>query len=89
MAIARAPSPLYRRCAVHDARSGHPLPALVGCKILESLGQPTDDVVALMSQNFAHGSPALGKFAARQAPVDLDAPVEPPASPGDQTISAS
>jgi CRP-like cAMP-binding protein len=72
---------VYRSCAVHDARSGHLLPALVGCKILESLGQPTDDVVALMSQNFAHGSPALGKFAARQAPVDLDAPVEPPASP--------
>lgn len=69
---------LYRSCALHDARSGHLLPALVGCKILESLGQPTADIVAQMAQNFAHGSPALGKFAARQAPVDLNTSIEPP-----------
>ncbi len=69
---------LYRSCALHDARSGHLLPALIGCKILESLGQPTGDVVGEMARNYAHGSPALGKFAARQAPVDLDAPIGPP-----------
>lgn len=69
---------VYRSCALHDTRSGHLLPALIGCKVLESLGQPTDDIVAEMARNYAHGSPALGKFAARQAPVDLDAPVEPP-----------
>ncbi|HVY37153.1 MAG TPA: cyclic nucleotide-binding domain-containing protein [Polyangia bacterium] len=70
---------VYRSCALHDARAGHLLPALIGCKVLESVGQPTDDIVALMAHSYAHGSPALGKFAARQAPVDLDAPVEPPA----------
>jgi CRP-like cAMP-binding protein len=68
---------VYRSCALHDARSGHLLPALIGCKILESVGQPADDVLALLARNFAHGSPALGKFAARQAPVDPDAPIEP------------
>ncbi len=68
---------VYRSCALHDARSGHLLPALVGCKVLESIGQPADDVLGLLAHNFAHGSPALGKFAARQAPVDLDAPIEP------------
>jgi CRP-like cAMP-binding protein len=71
---------VYRSCALHDTRSGHLLPALIGCKVLESLGQPTEDVVGEMARNFAHGSPALGKFAARQAPVNLDASVEPPAA---------
>ncbi len=62
--------------ALHDVRSGHLLPGLVGCKVLESLGQRTDDIVAAMAHSFAHGSPTLAKFAARQAPVDLDAPIE-------------
>jgi CRP-like cAMP-binding protein len=62
--------------ALHDVRSGHLLPGLVGCKVLESLGQRTDDVVAAMAHSFAHGSPTLARFAARQAPVDLDAPIE-------------
>ena len=35
-------------------------------------------IVAAMARNFAHGAPTLAKFAARQAPVDLDAPIEPP-----------
>jgi cAMP-dependent protein kinase regulator len=70
---------VYRTVAMHDVRSGHLLPAIVACKVLESLGQRTDEIVAVMSQCYAHGSPALGKFAARQAPVDLDADLEPPA----------
>jgi CRP-like cAMP-binding protein len=69
---------VYRSVAMHDVRSGHPLPALVACKVLESLGQRADDIVAVMARSYAHGSAALGKFAARQAPVDLDAEIEPP-----------
>jgi CRP-like cAMP-binding protein len=68
---------VYRAVAMHDVRSGHLLPALVGCKVLESLGQNIDVIVATMARNFAHGSPLLAKFAARQAPVDLDAPIDP------------
>lgn len=70
---------VYRAVAMHDVRSGHLLPALVGCKVLESLGQNIDLIVATMARNFAHGSPTLAKFAARQAPVDLDAAIDPPA----------
>ena len=68
---------VYRTVAMHDVRSGHPLPALVACKVLESLGQRADDIVAVMARSYAHGPPALGKFAARQAPVDLNADIEP------------
>jgi CRP-like cAMP-binding protein len=67
---------VLRTVALHDVRSGHLLPGLVGCKLLESLGQPSDEIVAAMARNFAHGAPAMVKFAARQAPVDLDAPIE-------------
>jgi CRP-like cAMP-binding protein len=70
---------VLRTVTMHDVRSGHLLPALVGCKVLESLGQNTDPIAAVMARNFAHGAPALAKFAARQAPVDLDAKIEPPA----------
>ena len=69
---------VFRSTALHDVRSGHLLPALVGCKVLESLGESTDAIVATMARAYGHGSPALAKFAARQAPVDLDAPIDPP-----------
>ncbi|HEY6477299.1 MAG TPA: cyclic nucleotide-binding domain-containing protein [Polyangia bacterium] len=69
---------VFRAVATHDVRSGHLLPALVGCKVLESLGQNVDLVVGAMARNFGHGAPTLAKFAARQAPVDLDAAIEPP-----------
>jgi len=67
---------VLRAVALHDVHSGHLLPGLVGCKVLESLGQRTDEIVAAMAGSFAHGSRTLVKFAARQAPVDLDAPIE-------------
>jgi CRP-like cAMP-binding protein len=66
-----------RVVAMHDARSGHLLPAIVGCKVLESLGERVDEIVSTMAANYAHESPRLAKFAARQAPVDLAAEVEP------------
>ena len=70
---------VYRALAMHDVRSGHLLPAIVGCKVLESLGeqQPTTSW-RRWRRLYAHGSPTLAKFAARQAPVDLDASIAPP-----------
>ena len=72
-----AAADVYRAVAMHDVRSGHLLPAIVGCKILESLGGKVDDIVAMMAATYSHEAPALAKFAARQAPVDLDVEVNP------------
>jgi len=69
---------VYRAVAQHDIRSGHPLPGLVACKQLEALGERADDLIAMMGSLYAHGAPALAKFAARQAPVDLDAQLQRP-----------
>ena len=60
---------------VGDARRALGAPAaragrLQGARVA---GQSTDAIVAAMARVFAHGAPALAKFAARQAPVDLDA----------------
>jgi len=77
-----------RTVTMHDVRSGHLLPALVGCKVLESLGQNIDPIMAVMARNFAHGAPSLAKFAARQAPVDLDAKVEPPSPKAASDVGA-
>jgi CRP-like cAMP-binding protein len=69
---------VYRAVALHDIRSGHPLPGLVACKQLEALGQPAGDLIDAMARLYAHGAPALAKFAARQAPVDLESQVPRP-----------
>jgi CRP-like cAMP-binding protein len=69
---------VYRLVAEHDIRSGHPLPAIVALQALQDLGGSTTDLVNLMADLYAQGSPALAKFAARQAPVDLDAELEAP-----------
>jgi CRP-like cAMP-binding protein len=74
---------VYRAVAMHDIRAGHLLPAIVGCKVLAGLGAKVDDLVTAMSASYAHGSRALAKRAARQAPVELDAelpPVDPRAA---------
>jgi CRP-like cAMP-binding protein len=69
---------VYRSVAAHDIRSGHPLPGLVAIKQLQALGERADDLIAAMAAAYAHGAPALARFAARQAPVDLDAEVSRP-----------
>ncbi|HEX3694893.1 MAG TPA: cyclic nucleotide-binding domain-containing protein [Polyangia bacterium] len=69
---------VYRAVAVHDIRSGHPLPAIIGMRALESLGQSVEDIVTLMADLYARDAPSLAKFAARPAPVDLDAELTPP-----------
>jgi CRP-like cAMP-binding protein len=68
---------VYRTVAMHDIRAGHLLPAIVGCKVLASLGGKVDDLVGAMAASYAHGSRALAKRAGRQAPVDLDADIAP------------
>jgi hypothetical protein len=68
---------VYRAVAMHDIRSGHPLPGLVACKQLQALGERADDLIDAMASLYAHGAPSLAKFAARQAPVDLDSEVPP------------
>jgi len=69
---------VYRAVAMHDIRSGHPLPGLVAAKQLEALGQPAGDLIDAMGALYAHGAPALAKFAARQAPVDEESEVPRP-----------
>jgi CRP-like cAMP-binding protein len=69
---------IYRALALHNVRAGHALPAIVACKELERLGQSTEEIVAEMASLFAQGSPALGKTAARQAPVEEDATIARP-----------
>jgi len=69
---------VYRAVAMHDIRSGHLPPAIVSCKVLVALGENVDDLVAAMAAAYAHGSRALAKFVARQAPVDLDSELAPP-----------
>lgn len=68
---------VYRVVARHDLLSGHPLPALAACKVLAGMGEDPAELVRLAAASYAHGSPALAKFAARQAPVDLSAEIEP------------
>jgi CRP-like cAMP-binding protein len=65
-----AAAEVYRTVAIHDIRAGHPLPALVACQALVKLGQPIDDIEALLVGTFASGSPQLARFAIRPAPVD-------------------
>jgi CRP-like cAMP-binding protein len=80
---------VYRAVAIHDIRSGHPLPAIVACKVLASLGEKVDDLVAALAATYAHGSKALGKFVSRQAPVDLDAEIAPADPAAGADISAA
>jgi CRP-like cAMP-binding protein len=63
---------VYRTIAVHDVRSGHPLPALVACAALDALGRPADDVLGLLARTYGAGSPQLARFAVRPAPMDPD-----------------
>jgi CRP-like cAMP-binding protein len=73
---ADAAAQIYRTVAIHDLRAGHPLPALVATQALAKLGQPIDDIEALLVNTYASGSPQLAKFAIRPAPVDPSTKIE-------------
>ena len=79
---------VYRAVAEHDIRSGHPLPAIIAIRALESLGRPASDLVNMMAELYALGAPTLAKFAARQAPVDLEASIERPDLTGGEPAEA-
>ncbi|HJX62538.1 MAG TPA: cyclic nucleotide-binding domain-containing protein [Polyangia bacterium] len=65
-----AAAEVYRSVAIHNVRAGHPLPAIVAAYALGKLGQPVDDIFALLVKTYASGSPLLARFAVRTAPVD-------------------
>jgi CRP-like cAMP-binding protein len=69
---------VYRTIAAHDIRTGHPLPAIVACHALEALGQSAGDLFATLAGNYAAGSPHLGRFAVRPAPVAAETRLEGP-----------
>lgn len=61
---------LYRSVAMHNIRTGHPLPAVVASRALEALGCSSDEVLSALATTYCSGSPQLARFAARQAPMD-------------------
>jgi CRP-like cAMP-binding protein len=78
---------VYRALALHNLRAGHPSPAIVACKELEGLSQPIDDIIAELAGTYAQGAPALGKFAARQAPVEDEASLPRPDLTGGEPMA--
>src|SRR5204862_74662 len=64
--------------AVNTAEHEQGRPGGVAAKRLRALGENIDDLVEAMASHYAAGSPALAKFAARQAPVDLESEVPRP-----------
>lgn len=66
---------VYRAVALHDVRTGHPLAAVVACHALAALGRPAEDILALVAESYASGSPQLARFAVRPAPADPRTPV--------------
>jgi CRP-like cAMP-binding protein len=69
---------VYRAIALHDIRTGHPLQAIVACEALEALGQRADELLVTLAGAYASGSPHLGRFAVRQAPVPPETAIEAP-----------
>jgi CRP-like cAMP-binding protein len=69
---------IYRTIAQHDLRTGHPLPAIVACHALAALGQRAEELEATLAGAYAAGSPHLGRFAVRQAPVPPETRIDAP-----------
>src|SRR5947207_7617767 len=70
---------VYRAVATHLVHAGHPLPAVVARHALAALGDPGDDVLALVARTYGAGSPSLTQFATRPAPADPETALELPA----------
>ena len=67
---------VYKAIAIHDIRSGHPLPAIVASHALVKLGHPVDEIEELLVRIFASGSPQLARFAIKPAPVNPEAKID-------------
>jgi CRP-like cAMP-binding protein len=79
---------VYRTIALHDIRTGHPLPAIVACQALEALDQKADELFGLLASTYASGSPHLGRFAVRPAPVGLETRLEAPDLTGNEPFDS-
>jgi CRP-like cAMP-binding protein len=71
-----AAAQVYKTVAIHDIRSGHPLPAIVASHALVQLGHPVVEIEELLVRTFASGSPQLARFAIKPAPVNPDAKLD-------------
>nr|HEX4315751.1 cyclic nucleotide-binding domain-containing protein [Kofleriaceae bacterium] len=58
---------VYRATAWYCLKAGHPLPALVCARVIESRGADASDVTAALVVHYGNESEALGKMAARVA----------------------
>jgi cAMP-dependent protein kinase regulator len=67
---------IYRSLAMHLMRAGRPLPAVAAAHALHGLGLPFDFLLESIAEMYAAGSPNLGPFAARPAPLDPNLPIE-------------
>jgi CRP-like cAMP-binding protein len=69
---------VYRAAARHLMRAGHPLPAIVANRALESLGESAGDLYGALAELYGHQSNRIGRFGARLAPPARDAEVAAP-----------
>ncbi len=59
---------IYRATAWYCLKAGHPLPALVCARVLESRGEAASDLTAALVVSYGSESELLGKVATRVAP---------------------
>lgn len=84
---------VYRAVGWYALRSGHPLVSIVVARVLETLGQEADDLLATLVVQYGSESELVGKFAARINLPDGSTPVRPPdlhaAPPADFSAAAA
>ena len=69
---------IYRATAWYCLKAGHPLPALVCARVLESRGEAASDLTAALVVSYGSESELLGKVATRIAPPAESLPVDVP-----------
>jgi CRP-like cAMP-binding protein len=69
---------VYRAVGWYALRSGHPLLSIVVARVLETLGQEADDLLAALVVQYGSESEVIGKFAARINLPDGATQVKPP-----------
>jgi cAMP-dependent protein kinase regulator len=78
LAQTEAATRVYRAVAWYAIKAGHPLTAVVIAKVLESLGDPADDLLTGLVMHYGCDSELVGKFAARIKLPEGSAEVAPP-----------
>jgi cAMP-dependent protein kinase regulator len=69
---------IYRAVAWYCLKAGHPLPALVCARVLESRGESAADLTAALVVSYGSESELLGKVASRIAPPADGIPITVP-----------